>query len=345
MSHHDHIRAGLAAFVVAGGLIMSGSILQQREISAAAQDQKFSFALIGDLGYFPEHEPWVDNVFADLNKDASLAFVIHVGDLSRPVLACTDDMQARRLSQFNASVHPLIFTPGDNEWTDCHDAQGTKGGNPLERLATLRARFFPDEQSLGSRKIMLMRQSRSADPVLAKYRENVRWDHGGVTFVTIHVVGSNNGLGRTPQDDEEYAERNKANLAWLREGFEHAGTGNSRAIMVITQANIFPAYPPSPPERNPSGFTEIRAALEEAAASFEKPVVLVHGDTHYFRIDNPFVVRPPRGAPGLPAIGNFTRVETFGTPNHHWLHVSADPSAPSVFMFAPRIVAANIPKR
>ena len=104
-------------------------------------------------------------------------------------------MQARRLSQFNASIHPLIYTPGDNEWTDCHDAQGTKGGNPLERLARLRSLFFADEQSLGRRKVTLTRQSRSSDPVFAKYRENVRWDHGGVTFVTIHVVGSNNGLG------------------------------------------------------------------------------------------------------------------------------------------------------
>jgi hypothetical protein len=73
--------------------------------------------------------------------------------------------------------------------------------------------------------------------------------------------------------------------------------------------------------------------------------VLVHGDTHYFRIDNPFVVRPPRGTPGEPAIGNFTRVETFGTPNHHWLQAFVDPALPSVFAFSPRIVAANLSKR
>jgi hypothetical protein len=73
-------------------------------------------------------------VLDDLNSNA-LAFVVHVGDLSSPPYACTDDLVAHRLAQFNASAHPFIYTPGDNEWTDCHEQQGVKGGNPLERLA------------------------------------------------------------------------------------------------------------------------------------------------------------------------------------------------------------------
>ncbi len=310
-----------------------------------AQEQRFTFGLIGDLGYFSEHEPWVDNVFADLNRDPSLSFVAHVGDLSRPIFGCTDEMVAKRLSQFNASIHPMIYTPGDNEWTDCHDKQGIKGGNPFERLAKLRSVFFADEQSLGKKKMSLVRQSRSTDPIFAKYRENARWDIAGVTFITIHVVGSNNGLGRTPEADEEYVERTKANLTWLREGFAHASSNSSRAVMIITQANIFPAYPPSAPEQNPSGFAEIRGSVEKEVRAFGKPVVLVHGDTHYFRIDNPFHQRPKQGTPGEPAIENFLRVETIGTPNHHWLHVTVDPTNPNVFAFSPRIVTANVPKR
>jgi hypothetical protein len=320
---------------------------------STAQKQRFTFGLIGDLGYFPEHEAWVENVFADLNKDESLAFVVHVGDLSSPVFACTNTMVARRLAQFNASIHPLIYTPGDNEWTDCHDpptdkpGYGIPGGNPLERLAHLRATFFQGEQSLGQKKIALARQSRNSDPIFAKYRENVRWDHAGVTFITIHVVGSNNGRGRTPEADAEYAERNKANIAWLHEGFDHAQTQSSSAVVVITQANIFPAYPPitGSAKKKPSGFTEIRDALEKQTRAFARPVILVHGDTHYFRIDNPFYLQPKRGEPGRPSIGNFLRVETFGTPNHHWLHVSADTNSPGVFAFSPRIVTKNLPSQ
>lgn len=312
--------------------------------SSNAQEQRFSFGLIGDLGYFKEHEPWVDNVFADLNKDTSLSFVVHVGDLSRPVFGCTDEMIARRLSQFNASIHPMIYTPGDNEWTDCHDKEGVKGGNPAERLANLRKVFFADERSLGQKKMALTRQSAGSDPTFAKYRENARWDLGGVTFITIHVVGSNNNLGRTPEGDEEYAERTKANLAWLKEGFEHAARNKSRGVMILTQANMFPASPPSPPEANPSGLSEIRRAVEKETRALGKPVVLVHGDTHYFRIDNPFHQRPKRGTAGEPAIANFLRVETFGTPNHHWLQVTVEPNNPNVFSFSPRILEANVPK-
>jgi hypothetical protein len=71
---------------------------------------------------------------------------------------------------------------------------------------------------------------------------------------------------------------------------------------------------------------------------------LVHGDSHFFRIDKPLPPRVP-GAPVLPSLENFTRVETFGTPNHHWLQVTVDPNNPNVFSFQQRIVPANTRKR
>src|SRR5262249_32637731 len=156
------------------------------------------------------------------------------------------------------SAHPFIFTPGDNDWADCHEARGIKGGNPLERLAHLRTVFFESEQSLGQRPIPLIRQSQNPD--FRTYRENVRWTAGGVTFLTLHIPGSNNGLGRSSVGDEEYAERNKANLAWLHEGFEYAKVNNSRGIMILQQANIFSEYPPANalPEKGRNGYADIR---------------------------------------------------------------------------------------
>ena len=257
--------------------------------------------------------------------------------------ACTQETLDRRRAQFDGSAHPLIFTPGDNDWADCHDKQGVKGGDPLAALARLRTMFFPDEESLGRRKIRLTRQSQA--PEFGKFRENARWDVGGVTFVTLHVTGSNNNHGRTPEADAEYEERNKANLAWLRQAFAHAAANNSRAVMVVQQANIFPQITPFPGSRDQvSGLTDVRAALLKETLAFDKPVVLVHGDSHFFRIDNAFVTRPPTGQPGEPAPWNFTRVETFGTPNHNWLHVTVDPNDPNVFTFRPRIVRASTPK-
>src|SRR5689334_21947813 len=94
-----------------------------RPVSGQGGAQGFTFALIGDLGYVPDEQTATENVFADISADTALSFVVHDGDLSSPRFACTDEMQQHRLAQFNAMPHPVIFTPGDNEWTDCHDGQ------------------------------------------------------------------------------------------------------------------------------------------------------------------------------------------------------------------------------
>lgn len=304
--------------------------------------ESFSFALIGDLGYLDREEVQFENVLADLNATTPLEFVVHIGDLSSYQNACRDDFQLRRLAQIKALQHPFIFTPGDNEWTDCHrPAAGSR--DPLERLATLRTRFFQGEESLGGRRIGLTRQS--SDPARSRYRENARWMRGDVTFITLHVVGSNNGFGRNAAGDAEYRDRMVANLEWMRQGFEHARASGSRAIMILQQANIFPGVTPysDPPSVPTNGYDDIRDALEIETIRFGKPVVLVHGDSHFFRIDKPLGVVENRGI-FTPGIENFTRVEVFGQPNHHWLRVTVDDSD-GVFTVRQRIVPSNIRKR
>jgi len=298
---------------------------------------ELSFALIGDLGYTREQEPMVDRVFAALQREP-LAFVVHDGDLgSPPNGSCTNELWARRLAQFQGSPHPLIYTPGDNDWTDCHADEGAPGYEPLERLAALRRAFFASGRSLGQRTIALTRQP--------DYPENARWQIGDITFLTLHVVGSNNNRGRSREGDAEYAARSAANLAWMREGF--AAAQASRAVMVLQQANIFPQFPPFPGggPKEPSGYTELREALEREAIAFRRPVVLVHGDSHYFRVDKPLGFRPARGGAGVPSLENFTRVETFGAPNHHWVQVLVSRDDPNVFTFRPRLVEGNIQRR
>jgi len=326
-------------------VIVSACIAGLGSLPAFTQEPRdFSFGVIGDLAYSPAEESLLANVLAELNNNTSLAFVVHVGDLGSPNAgSCTDELWARRLAQFRASANPLIYTPGDNEWTDCHPPR-VPGVDALERLTKLRSVFFTGEQSFGQRTLALTRQSGSTGP-FAKYRENVRWDLGGVTFLTLHVVGSNNGLGRAPDGDAEFAERNGADLAWLHEGIEHAKAGNSRAVMIFQQANMYPEFLPFPgnPKRDGPGFIELRAALAKEAIAFAKPVVLVHGDSHYFRVDKPYMQL--RRGPEDAAVENFTRVEGFGSPNHHWLQVKVEASDPNVFTFHPRIIEANVLKR
>jgi hypothetical protein len=274
----------------------------------------------------------VDRVFAALGTER-LAFVVHDGDLGSPRYgSCTDEHWARRLAQFEASPQPLIYTPGDNEWTDCHAGEGLPQFQALERLRDLRSTFFNRPQSFGRQTIALTRQ--------AGYPENARWSMGEISFMTLHVVGSNNGRGYTRERDDEVAARSAANIAWMREGF--AAAQSSRAVMIIQQANMWPEFPPFPggKPKEPSGFTELREALERAVVAYGKPVVLVHGDSHYFRVDKPF-----RARSGLPPIDNFTRVETFGAPSHHWVQVFVNRDDPNVFSFRQRIVESNLQRR
>ncbi len=247
-----------------------------------------------------------------------------------------------------ASTDPEL--PGDNEWADCHRAK-PRTYDPFERLAKLRQMFFPGDQSLGRRTMRLTRQSEDAR--YAKFRENVRWSYGDVLFVTLHVIGSNNNLGRTPEMDAEYAERTAANLAWMRQAFALATHGGSRAVMIIAQANprFETSWPSdmqqrymlaglgfkSPETRRATGFDEFLAALEKETVAFGRPVVYVHGDSHLFRVDKPLV-----GSKSRRIIENFTRVETFGYPYTHWVRAIVDPRDPKVFSFREEIVQENL---
>jgi hypothetical protein len=79
--------------------------------------------------------------------------------------------------------------------------------------------------------------SQADDARYAKFRENLRWSIEGVMFVTLHIVGSNDNLGRTQEMDAEHRERKAANIAWLRQAFNEAKGSNSRGLAVMTQAN------------------------------------------------------------------------------------------------------------
>jgi hypothetical protein len=305
----------------------------------AATPARFEFALIGDQQYNAESEAQFARLMADIDR-ADLDFVVHVGDFKAGTSQLCDDklFQARR-QQFDASRHPFIYTPGDNDWTDCHNEKAGRY-DPVERLAKVREIFFADRRSLGRRKLELELQ--------ARFPENLRWRGGSVLFVTLHMVGPDNNL----ESGAEYRERNAANVAWMHEAFERAKREEVAAVALFTQANprFERSYPPGrmrgtgtgPPPSRPSGFTEFLSELEREVVAYGKPVLFVHGDTHYFRVDKP-LFRTGAEGPGERGrqIENFTRVEIFGFPEAHWLRIAADPREPSVFSFKEQIVPGN----
>jgi Calcineurin-like phosphoesterase len=313
-----------------------------------SRSSKFSIALIGDLPYSQAQEPEFVNLMADLNQ-AKIDFVVHDGDFKGGSIPCTDDLYQLRLKQFNDSKHPFFYVFGDNEWTDCHRA-AAGGFNPFERLNYLRSLFSPyDHFSLGKKRLPLDRQS-------PEFPENMRWNRGGVLFVGFHVPGSNNGL-TTRADfkvaaELEYAQRNAANIQWLQDSFALAAEQHAAGVMLFVQANMWDFIPAA----NLTGYEDFIVALEAETKAFGKPVVLVNGDSHYFRIDKPLPSKLPSAVKdtdfpfvmpwesSAPRLQNFTRVETFGNPNSHWVKATIDSKYPSVFSFEEQVVEKNLVK-
>ena len=294
---------------------------------------RFEFAIIGDVPYNVQEEAKFPHLVAAIDR-TNVVFVVHTGDIKSGSSPCTDTLFFQRFGLFQTFKLPLIYIFGDNEWSDCHRS----GFDPLERLTKLREIFTQGNTSLGQSALPLTRQS--DNPFFSSFRENVRWRVGNVIFVGLNIPGSNNNFpttlrsGVTVGNLQEYIGRNAANLAWMRESFALATQDGSPGLMLFIQGNPFPF---TPTERNLNGFEEFVVALEEETLKFGKPVVLAHGDSHYFRVDKPLPRPDPDGYRRLRLV-NFTRVENFGSPDVHWVRGRVDLSDPALFSFRPEFL-------
>ncbi len=291
----------------------------------------FSVAMMGDHPYGAEGYAKWPAMINSINRD-SVAFVVHNGDFKNGSSVCSNEVFQDRLTLFEASVHPFIFTPGDNEWTDCHRANNGSY-DPLERLDMLRRMFFPNNQSLGRRKIEVTRQTE--DPRFSLYRENAIWSEGSVVFVTAHVVGSNNNWGRTEEMNREYTARNLANLYWLRTAFALARDNDFDGVVIIMQADMEWEQPRTSLIR--LGFNDTIDILAQEVQAFRKPVLLVQGDTHQLKIDKPLA-----GLRSNRRLENFTRMQNFSDLDAHWMKVIIDPADPALFTLKQIIVPENV---
>jgi len=290
----------------------------------SAVDGGFAFALIGDTPYNVLEALALDAMIEEMNRE-QLAFVIHVGDITSGRGPCTDRWFEARKRQFQKFKHPFVIVPGDNDWVDCHRS----GIDPLSRLDKFRELFHSGDRSLGERTIELERQSGR----YAQYREHMRWIAANVLFVGLNVHGSNNNLGRTPTMDAEHRERMAAVLAWLDDSRQLAERRGLAGMLVFAQAD--PDFEGKPRRRGGDGFAEFRNALRDLALRFGKPILLVHGDSHFYRFDQP-LADPATNQP----LRNFTRVIVFGSPQTRWIRANIDPSSPQLFRLSPVLQTA-----
>ncbi|MBC8289982.1 MAG: metallophosphoesterase [Planctomycetes bacterium] len=284
---------------------------------AAAQNAGFRFLATGDLPYTPPQEaPYRQLLKQSATED--FAFLLHVGDIKSQSLPCSDENFLKIRDLFRAYPKPVVYTPGDNEWTDCH---GT-GSDPVERLQRIRELFFKDESTLRLKQLQTIHQSRHA--AAADFVENYRFEKSGVLFIVAHVVGSrNNRRVDNEAAMKEFEKRDAANEAFLAESFAIVKETRPAAVAVIIHAN------PDFEQGKEPGFKKFLTAMRGFLAEYKRPVVCIHGDSHYYRIDKP--IKKKAGT----IFTHFTRMEVFGSPNVAGVAVTVDPSDPEVFSYRP----------
>lgn len=298
-----------------------------------AWSQAFHFVALGDLPYgAPDKAGPPYRALIDVINREKPAFSIHVGDFKSGGSQCSDEEFERQLGHFNLFEAALVYTPGDNEWTDCH--RSSNGSHdPLERLQALRRLFFKPTQSLGQRPVALESQA-SRMPAHFKYVENQRWMHEGVMFATVHIVGSNNNLDRRrPQTRAEHEERDRANIAWIQDSFAQAKVRKAKALVLAMQANPLGFLNLSGSISPESGFhASVGQTLLPLARDAAFPVLLVHGDTHTFRFDMPYWLQGE-------TVRNLQRLEVPGESDVRAVRVDVDLArAPP---FSVRLLAAE----
>jgi hypothetical protein len=284
-----------------------------------------AFGVFGDGPYNPWEEPRFRRLIADVNG-ANLRWLVHVGDLLGS--PCSDSMLAQRFAMLKTMRVAVVYTPGDNEWTDCH-YENSGRFDPHERLQHIRKTYFAQpHQSIGGAPMPVETQSDSSG--WSEFVENVRWRFGGFLFVTIHMVGSQNAgrrySGSSPAQDAEVQRRGDAAIHWLDVAFQVARQDSLRGVVVAMHGD--PGF--ETPGGARAGYERLVDTLTAQVSAFQGSVLLIHGDFHDLTMDHPLT---RRGTGEV--LSSFTRLQTFGSPDIGWVRVVLDTLSGQV-SFEPR---------
>jgi hypothetical protein len=264
----------------------------------------YRVALFGDVPYSESAVDDYERLLDDVNADG-VAFSSHVGDFKSGSSTCTDEQVEKNIDWFDSLDNPLVYTPGDNDWTDC--------SNSLFRLDRLRQLVFrtTGTASRGATTMALTSQAARG------YPENAAWAHGPISFATLHVVGSNDNSA----NQSERAARRQADIDWLCQVFVDAESRGDEGVVLIAHAGLrFGSG-----EGQKGAYESMFQAVREETLNFAGDVLYVHGDGHTFRNDQPM-----KTADGQ-TVTNFRRVEVYGDPTVRWVRLTITPGEDPLF--------------
>lgn len=256
-----------------------------------------------------------------INRDSRVSLVVHAGDIHSGSGYCTRAYDQRVFDLWKAFDAPLVYTPGDNEWTDCQKSKeggGAKNaagqyvtyaaGHPVANLALVRSIFFPEAGvTLGRHKMAVVSQAEAFDPdhpADAEYVENVYFEKGQVLFVTINLPGGSNndddlwnagafGATRSAPQIQEVAQRTAADLRWLDTAFAVAKMHGDKAVVIIGQADMWDLDGTGPALTHVANYEPFIAKVAALTKAFGRTVLMINGDSHHYRSDNPLTNDAP----------------------------------------------------
>jgi hypothetical protein len=267
-----------------------------------------------------------------VNADPDVSLVMHVGDIHSGKQYCTQDYDQSIYDLWSAFADPLVYTPGDNEWADCHKA--AEGGNvivnnqpvdyengdPVKNLALVRQIFFAvPGLSLGQHPRPVLSQAQLPDfahPTDQNYVENVMWVQSRILIVTINLPGGSNNdadvwygaATATAAQINEAAERTGADLRWLDLAFTVAQWNQLEGVIIMTQADM---WDPEKGAVHQTNYEPIIKNVADHTKALGKSVLMLNGDSHVYQSNNPLT---PANAmhPGYD-VPNFHRVVVHGS--------------------------------
>lgn len=350
------MRKSLAAFALTA-LVAAPLMAPQSAGAVVAADGSYTFGVIGDVPYGDAKVAEFPAMIDDLRQQTDLEFLTHVGDIKAGSARCDDSYFEMVRTQFDRLTMPLIYTPGDNEWVDCH-RKNNGSYNPLERLDAIRKTFFPVAGQTLGRPMQVTSQAGRGLP------ENVQYAMGDIQYAVISVQGSNNslkpwdGLGQTaatPEQLNEVQVRTAANHALLDAAFANATKSGSRAVVIMTQADMFDPSTLAAVQADPSQVSGLAPTVKKIAdltRAFPGEVYLFNGDSHIFNADNPLKAGSPwLDIYGIAPVDKLQRVTVEGDKNNdEWLRVTVTPKGSAkaltwqrVPYYAPRATTAPTP--
>ena len=335
-----------------------------------------TLAVYGDWPYSQALLDTAPLLIYSINSDSKVRLVMHVGDIHSGSMPCTgaglNPLPATSQPLWNQGIFELfeqfkdsvVYTPGDNEWTDCHKTKEFTSGYPLNELASVRNLFFANPgYTLGGRAKQVLTQAQAFDPAHstdAQFVENVMWEESQVVFVTLNVPGSNNDTlpwkggsktvpGNPPYSTDpfvppflnetaraqEVAERTAADMRWLQTAFARAEVDGAKAVLIGLQADMWDPAALVPGGDGLNAYDGLVQELANLCVHFGRPVLLLNGDSHVYEADHPLL--DPDSATGkihgTQAVPNLTRITVEGSTNkpREWLRLTIDPRSPQIF--------------